>query len=119
MRRHALARVLPLLLATFVIGGCATRQTIAAIKYDPARFQDRTVAVEGVVTSSWGLPLVPFKLYRVDDGTGEVVVVANDGRTPSKGSRVRVKGRVSDVATLGGQALGLHLQQRDIDFKRR
>ena len=63
------------------------------------------------------MPLVPFKLYKVDDGTGEVTVVANDGRTPTKGSRVRVKGRVSDVATFGGQSVGLHIEQRDIDFK--
>ena len=58
------------------------------------------------------MPLVPFKLYKVDDGTGEMTVLAQDGRVPSKGARVRVKGRVSDVATLGGQSLGLHLEQR-------
>jgi len=62
---------------------------------------------------------VPFKLYKVDDGTGEVTVVAQNGRTPTKGSHVRVKGRVGDVATFGGQALGLHIQQTDLDFKRR
>ena len=45
--------------------------------------------------------------------------MANNGRTPVKGSRVKVKGRVSDVATFGGQAIGLHLEQKDIDFKRR
>ena len=76
-------------------------------------------SVEGVVTSSWGVPLVPFKLYKVDDGTGEMTVVANNGQTPTKGSRVRVKGRVSDVATFGGQAVGLHMEQKDIDFRRR
>ena len=114
------ARISSVLLLAIVVSACAVRRpSIAEIKYDPSRFHDRTVSVEGVVTSSWGLPLVPFKLYKVDDGTGEVTVVANDGRTPTKGSRVRVKGRVSDVATFGGHALGLHLQQRDVDFKRR
>jgi hypothetical protein len=29
-----------------------------------------------------------------------------------------VKGRVNDVATFGGQSLGLHIQQTDLDFKR-
>jgi hypothetical protein len=101
------------------LAGCATHQSIADIKYNPGRYQDRTVAVEGVVTSSWGVPLVPFKLYKVDDGTGEMTVLANNGRTPSKGSHVRVKGRVSDVAMFGGQSLGLHLEQKDIDFKKR
>ena len=92
--------------------------SVAELKYNPGRYQDRTVAVTGVVTSSWGLPLVPFRLYKVDDGTGELTVVSQGGRTPSKGSRVRVKGRVSDLAIFGGQSLGLHLEQRDLSFKR-
>jgi hypothetical protein len=105
-----------------MLSGCALavrRPSIAELKYNPGRYQDRTVSIEGVVTSSWGVPLVPFKLYKIDDGTGEVTVVANNGRVPTKGARVRVKGRVSDVANLGGQALGLHIQQKDVDFKRR
>ena len=111
----------PLVLVT-VLSGCALalrRPTVAELKYNPGRYQDRTVAIDGVVTSSWGVPLVPFKLYKIDDGTGEVTVVAQNGRVPTKGARVRVKGRVSDIATFGGQALGLHLQQTDLDFKRR
>jgi hypothetical protein len=74
--------------------------------------------VNGVVTSAWGVPLVPMKLYRIDDGTGEVTVVSNNGRVPTKGARVRVKGRVEDFATFGGQSLGLHIQQQDIHFER-
>jgi hypothetical protein len=91
---------------------------VAELKYNPGRYQDKTVAIEGVVTSSWGVPLVPFRLYKVDDGTGEVTVVSESGRVPTKGARVRVKGRVNEVATLGGQSIGLHLQQTDLDFKR-
>ena len=74
--------------------------------------------IDGVVTSSWGLPLVPFKLYKVDDGTGEVTVVSQNGRTPTRGAHVRVTGRVSEVATFGGSSVGLHLEQTDLDFKR-
>ena len=62
--------------------------------------------------------MVPLKLYQINDGTGEVTVVANDGRVPTRGARVRVTGRVEDVATLGGPAVGLHIQQRDLHFKR-
>jgi DNA/RNA endonuclease YhcR with UshA esterase domain len=119
MSRTVLVRVFGSLALAFSLAGCATRQSIAEIKYNPGRYQDRTVAVEGTVTSSWGVPLVPFKMYKVDDGTGEMTVVANNGRTPSKGSHVRVKGRVSDLAMFGGQSVGLHLEQKDIDFKRR
>jgi hypothetical protein len=112
--------VAPLSLAA-VLSGCALavrHPSIAELKYNPGRYQDRTVSIDGVVTSSWGVPLVPLRLYKVNDGTGEVTVVANNGRVPSKGARVRVKGRVSDVATLGGQAVGLHIQQKDLDFRR-
>jgi hypothetical protein len=112
--------IAPLALAAMV-SGCALavrNPNIAELKYNPGRYQDRTVAVNGVVTSSWGVPLVPFKLYKVDDGTGEVTVIAQDGRVPTKGARVRVKGRVGDVATFGGQAIGLHIRQTDVDFKR-
>jgi hypothetical protein len=112
---------IPLVFVT-VLSGCALatrRPSIAELKYNPGRYQDKTVSIDGVVTSSWGVPLVPFKLYKVDDGTGEVTVVAQNGRTPTKGAHVRVKGRVGDVATFGGQALGLHIQQTDLDFRKR
>jgi hypothetical protein len=95
------------------------RPSIQELKYNPGRYYDRTVAIDGVVTSSWGLPLVPFKLYRIDDGTGELTVVSRGGRTPTRGAHVQVKGRVSDVATFGGSSVGLHLQETDLDFRRR
>jgi hypothetical protein len=117
---RSITRLGALLALVAMFSGCAltTRRTsVAELKYNPARYQNKTVSIDGVVTSSWGIPLVPFKLYKVDDGTGEMTVVAQDGRTPSKGARVRVKGRVSDVATFGGQSVGLHLEQRDIDFR--
>lgn len=60
---------------------------------------------------------MPYKLYKIDDGTGEITVVSHDDRVPSKGARVRVKGEVKDIATLGGRSLGLHLQQKDLDFR--
>ena len=110
-----------IVLAT-MLSGCALavrRPSVAELKYNPGRYHDKTIAIDGVVTSSWGVPLVPFKLYKVDDGTGEVTVVAQNGRTPTKGAHVRVKGKVNDFATFGGQSLGLHIQQSDLDFKRR
>ena len=120
MFKLSLGRLAVALALVLLVSGCALRSpSIAELKYNPGRYQDRTVAVQGVVTSSWGVPLVPFRLYKIDDGTGEMTVIANNGRVPSRGARVRVKGRVSDVANFGGQALGLHLQQKDVDFKRR
>jgi hypothetical protein len=114
-------RLVATLALAAVFSGCALTRTpsIAELKYNPGRYQDKSVAIDGVVTTSWGLPLVPFRLYKVDDGTGEVTVVSQHGRVPSKGARVRVKGRVNEVATFGGQSLGLHIQETDLDFRGR
>ena len=113
-----LKKMAPLALAIGLMAGCATaRPNVAELMFNPGRYHDRSVTVNGVVTSSWGVPLVPFKLYKVDDGTGEVTVVSQDGRAPSKGARVSVKGRVSEFASFGGQSLGLHLRQENIKFK--
>lgn len=116
------SRLAAMLALAVVLSGCALtarRTSVAELKYDPGRYHDRTVSIEGVVTSSWDVPLMPVKVYKVHDGTDEITVVSQDGRVPTKGARVQVKGRVGDVATLGGRALGLHLRQTDLDFKRR
>ncbi|HEY8549044.1 MAG TPA: hypothetical protein VIL35_03730 [Vicinamibacterales bacterium] len=97
---------------------CATRApNIADLRQDPGRYMDRNVTVEGRVSSSWSIPLVQFGLYKVEDETGEVTVVSRSRRTPGKGARVRVTGRLTDVASFG-QSLGLHIQERDVDVLR-
>ena len=118
---RTLAGLAAMLTLVAVVSGCAlnSRPSVAELKYNPGRYHDKTIAIDGTVTSSWGVPLVPFKMYRVDDGTGEVTVVAQDGRVPTKGSQVRVKGRVNEIGTFGGQSLGLHIRQTDLDFRGR
>ena len=91
---------------------------IADLQRHPGRYQDRTVSVSGVVTSSWGVPLVPFRMYKIDDGTGEVTIISQGLRTPARGERVRVRGRVEDLAILGGRPLGLHLREESLYVRR-
>ena len=105
-------------LSAVLIAGCAARGVkIADLKDQPGRYDDKRVSVTGVVTSSWGIPMVPFQLYKVDDGTGEITVVSKYGRTPAKGQRVRVKGRINEFATFGGRSIGLHIQEEDRDYR--
>ena len=101
--------------------GCAVslrNPDIADLQRHPGRYQDHTVSISGVVTTSWGLPLVPFRFYKVSDGTGEVTVLSEALRMPATGERVRVKGRVQEVAVLGGRPLGLHLREEDLYLRR-
>ena len=106
------------LFSAFLITGCAARGVrIAELKDQPDRYDDKTVSVTGVVTNSWGIPLVPFQLYQVDDGTGEITVVSRSGRSPSKGARVEVRGKINEVGVFGGRSIGLHLQEDDRKIK--
>ena len=116
-----LKKLAPLVIALALAGGCAlsSHPKIADLKYNPGRYQNHSVTVDGIVTSSWGVPLVPFKLYKVDDGTGEISVVSREGRAPRRGARVRVTGRLNEVATIGGRSIGLHLDERDREYKDR
>lgn len=106
------------ILAAVLVTGCAARGVrIAELKDRPDKYDDKTISVTGVVTSSWGIPLLPFQLYNVDDGTGEIAVVSRSGRSPSRGARVRVKGKVGEVGVFGGRSIGLHIQEDDRDIR--
>ena len=117
-----LTRALAALSLAAVVSGCAgllRNPDIADLKQNAGHYSDRTVTLDGTVTSAWGVPLVPFKMYKVDDGTGEMTVLSRGGnRTPIKGSHVKVKGVVRDVAVFNGMPLGLHLEERDLDIRR-
>ena len=106
------------LLSTFLITGCAARGVrIAELKDQPTKYDNKSVSITGTVTSSWGIPLLPYQLYKVDDGTGEITVLSQSGRTPARGTRVEVKGRINEFATLGGRSVGLHIQEQDRKIK--
>jgi hypothetical protein len=107
------------LLGAFLVTGCAARGVrIAELKDRPDKYDDKRVSVTGVVTSSWGLtPVLPFQVYNVDDGTGEITVVSRSGRSPRKGARVEVKGKINEVGVFGGRSIGLHIQEDDRKIK--
>jgi hypothetical protein len=99
-------------------GACASmgNRSISEVQTNPGKFADKTVTVEGVVTTAWGIPLVPFKVYRVSDGSGEMLVISDDSRIPGKNARVRVRGEVEEFALIGGRSFGLHLREKSIKY---
>jgi DNA/RNA endonuclease YhcR with UshA esterase domain len=101
------------LVSSVFLSGCVTAVRIAEIKTDPGRFERKTVSVRGTVTGSFGVPLVPFQLYNIDDGTGEIAVLSRSTRSvPVKGAQVEVKGRVGEVASFGSRSVGLHIEEQ-------
>jgi len=117
-----LGRACVALAFAIVVAGCSSvlrNPDIADVRRNAGHYADRTVTLDGTVTTSWGVPLTPFKVYKVNDGTGEMTVLSRDGRrTPVRGSHVKVKGVVRDVAVFNGTPLGLHLEERDLDIQR-
>lgn len=114
--------VRPLLTLVLVasMAGCAMRaRNIADIRDDPGRYDNRQVEVTGRVTSAWSVPLVPYGMYKIDDGSGEITVLSERRGTPSRGALVRVRGNVREVANFGASSVGLHIQERGRDVVRR
>jgi len=103
--------------------GCAARGVrIAELKDHPDKYERKTVSVEGVVTRSYGAGflgnIVPFQGYTVDDGSGEITVLARSSRVPpGTGARVTVKGHVTELGVFGGRSIGLHLQEDNRKIK--
>jgi hypothetical protein len=121
IRSLDLGRLVAIPLLAVVASGCAFwlgSPDISELRANPGRYRDRSVNIDGVVVTSWGLPIVPFRFYKVDDGTGEVTVLSHGSRTPTRGSRVRVRGRVNELAVIGGLPLGLHLQEERLQVRR-
>lgn len=115
------ARAALVLLLTAGSAACAVslrHPHIADLRDNPGRYQNHSVSIDGVVTTSWAVPLLPVRLYKVDDGTGEVTVLSQGSRIPTRGARVRVRGRVDDIGVLGGQAIGLHIREQQVYVKR-
>ena len=111
--------VLGLMVAAAALSGaCASMgsRSISEVQTNPGKFHDKTVTVEGVVTTSFGIPLVPFKVFRVSDGSAEMLVISDDDRIPGKNARVRVRGEVQEFALLGGRSFGLHLREKSIKY---
>jgi uncharacterized protein YceK len=115
-----MGRLLLAALLAVTLAGCASFHSakIADLEHRPNHYRNHTVSIDGVVTSSWGVPLVPFRFYKVADETGEVTVLSDGRRSPVTGEHVRVKGRVEDVAAIGGRAIGLHLREENVHIKR-
>jgi hypothetical protein len=109
-RLAALASLAGVLL---VLAGCAGVTPIGELLDNPARYDGKTVRVEGEVKESAGG--LGLGAYQVRDNTGTLTVVSEKGGPPRSGSKVGVKGRFEALITLGSKSLAvLREESRDI-----
>jgi hypothetical protein len=110
-------------LAAVFTAGCPERRSIAEIERNPGRYQDKEVAIAGVVRDSYGVSIPGTNIgggaYKIDDGTGSIWVVVSDGNVPSKGSEIGIKGVVGSGVNFKGRNYGLGIWEKDRRYKKR
>lgn len=106
VRKRLSLLVVPL---AFILSGCGTVR-IGRILADPARYQNRNVAVEGRVAASVGAFVAG--VYEVDDGTGKIYVLSSRG-VPTKGALVKVDGTVTPGVNVMGRSFGTTIRERN------
>ncbi|HEU5401967.1 MAG TPA: hypothetical protein VFU86_11455 [Terriglobales bacterium] len=94
---------------TLLLAACPQGRTISQIQADPARYQNKEVAIRGTVVSSWGA--LGTGMYQVDDGTGRIWVMSERFGVPGKGARVGVAGTVVPTMSLGGRSFATVLRE--------
>lgn len=100
VRLPALAAVV---LAASLLAGCKGGVATTSVKTlldDPGRFDKQTVRVAGEVTRSLGI--LGYGAYELDDGTGKIPVVTNEGGAPRVGAKVGVEGEFRSAFTMSG-----------------
>lgn len=77
----------------------------------PTEFEGKEVRIRGKVKDVTKVPLIDLSMYVVDDGSGEVTVIAHD-TLPAVNDTVNVRGVVESAAILGGQSIGLRIKEK-------
>jgi hypothetical protein len=106
------AALLILVGVALTLAGCAGVTPIGELLDNPARYDGKTVRVEGEVSQSAGG--LGLGAYQVKDDTGTLTVVSERGGPPRTGSKIGVKGRFEALITLGTRSLAvLREESRD------
>lgn len=100
------------LLALALFVACAHRATVAEIQKDPGAYSGKTISVRGTVRGATKLPFMNEGFFRLDDGTGSMVVITR-GEMPAEGKKDTARGKVESTFQIGGRAFGLVLVSED------
>ena len=98
----------------WLLGGCDALPfgvtPIKDVTTAPASFEGKEVKLKGKVASITKVPLLDLKAYTLRDDTGEITVTTQ-GALPAVNDAVGVRGTVKSTAIIGGQSLGLRVEE--------
>ncbi len=107
---------LTIVLAALFAAACPQRVSIADIEANPAKYQNKEVAIAGTVKDSYGISIpgtsVRGGAYKIDDGTGSIWIIS-ETTVPTKGAQIGVKGLVGNGVNWNGRNYGLGMYEKD------
>jgi hypothetical protein len=93
------------------VAGCKGGVTsIKTLLDDPGRYEKQTVRIAGTVGSSIGV--MGYGAYQVNDGTGTLTVVSQQGGAPREGAEVGVEGEFRSAFTLGDRTAAVLMESK-------
>jgi hypothetical protein len=108
------AVVVSFLLCISALAGCNYLPVgtipIKEVLTNPTKYDGKEVKVKGVVSDVTRIPLVGVKFYILSDDGQQVLVVPKES-IPESGSKVTVIGVVRNLAIIGGESVGPHLEE--------
>jgi hypothetical protein len=112
-----------LALAALIATACPQRRTIADIQAHPGKYDNKEVAVAGVVRDSYGLSVPGTNIgggaYKIDDGTGSIWIIVSEGSVPQKGAQVGVSGTIGSGVNWKGRNYGLGMYEQHRRYGKR
>lgn len=103
-----------LLIAVLLLAGCDALglgvTPVKEVTTAPANFEGKEVRLKGRVVSVTKVPLLDMKAYTLRDDSGEITVTTQ-GELPAVSDTVGVSGKVKSAAIIGGQSLGLRVEE--------
>src|SRR5919109_2561362 len=104
-RRPPPATLAALVGALLLLAGCAGVTPIGELLNNSAKYDGKTVRVEGEVRESAGG--LGLGAYQVRDDTGTLPIVSEEAGAPRSGAKVRVEGVFEALFTLGSRSLAV------------
>lgn len=108
---HRAAASALVLAAALALAGCDYFgfTPIKEILEKPAQFEGQEVKVKGRVTKV--AKILALSGYNLRDATGEITVINYDGKLPAENADVAIKGKVKSAVIMGGNAIGLRVEE--------
>lgn len=103
-------RLRGLVLAAALLAACSllTGASVKEILDNPAQYEGKSVTVTGEVVEAANL--IVIKYYKLDDGTGQIVVVTK-GAVPRRGAKATATGAVHQAFSIGDESLTVIVEE--------